>query len=157
MPHGVALRDRPDQSSNSYPHTTMSLPKILSVDDSRTMRMMVKRVFRPFQCELFEAADGMEGLEAAITHQPDLIMLDYNMPVMDGVAMLRKMREHDNIKRTPVIMLTAEDSNEIISTVARLGVRDYIIKPFEDENLLSKVARIINLERKPESEQPEAV
>jgi two-component system cell cycle response regulator len=135
----------------------MSLPKILSVDDSRTMRMMVKRVFRPFQCELFEAADGMEGLEAAITHQPDLIVLDYNMPVMDGVAMLRKMREHDNIKRTPVIMLTAEDSNEIISTVARLGVRDYIIKPFEDENLLSKVARIINLDRKPESEQPEAV
>ena len=135
----------------------MSLPKILSVDDSRTMRMMVKRVFRPFQCELFEAADGMEGLEAAITHQPDLIVLDYNMPVMDGVAMLRKMREHDNIKRTPVIMLTAEDSNEIISTVARLGVRDYIIKPFEDENLLSKVARIINLERKPESELPETV
>jgi two-component system cell cycle response regulator len=118
---------------------------------------MLKRVFRPFHCELFEAADGMEGLEAVITHQPDLIMLDYNMPVMDGVTMLRKMREHDNIKRTPVIMLTAEDSNEIISTVARLGVRDYIIKPFEDEILLSKVSRIINLERKPETDQPEAV
>jgi two-component system cell cycle response regulator len=135
----------------------MTLPKILSVDDSRTIRLMLKRVFRPFHCELFEAADGVEGLEAVITHQPDLIMLDYNMPVMDGVTMLRKMREHDNIKRTPVIMLTAEDSNEIISTVARLGVRDYIIKPFEDENLLSKVSRIINLERKPEPDQPEAV
>jgi len=135
----------------------MTLPKILSVDDSRTIRLMLKRVFRPFHCELFEAADGMEGLEAVITHQPDLIMLDYNMPVMDGVTMLRKMREHDNIKRTPVIMLTAEDSNEIISTVARLGVRDYIIKPFEDENLLSKVSRIINLERKPDPDQPEAV
>jgi two-component system cell cycle response regulator len=135
----------------------MTLPKILSVDDSRTIRLMLKRVFRPFHCELFEAADGMEGLEAVITHQPDLIMLDYNMPVMDGVTMLRKMREHDNIKRTPVIMLTAEDSNEIISTVARLGVRDYIIKPFEDEILLSKVSRIINLERKPETDQPEAV
>ena len=135
----------------------MTLPKILSVDDSRTIRLMLKRVFRPFHCELFEAADGIEGLEAVITHQPDLIMLDYNMPVMDGVTMLRKMREHDNIKRTPVIMLTAEDSNEIISTVARLGVRDYIIKPFEDENLLSKVSRIINLERKPEPDQPEAV
>jgi two-component system cell cycle response regulator len=135
----------------------MTLPKILSVDDSRTIRLMLKRVFRPFHCELFEAADGMEGLEAAITHQPDLIVLDYNMPVMDGVTMLRKMREHDNIKRTPVIMLTAEDSNEVISTVARLGVRDYIIKPFEDENLLSKVARIINLERKPEPDQTEAV
>jgi len=135
----------------------MSLPKILSVDDSRTMRMMVKRAFRNFQCELFEAADGAEGLAAALANKPDLIVLDYNMPVMDGVTMLRNMRENADLKRTPVIMLTAEDSAEIISTVARLGVRDYIIKPFEDENLLSKVTRIINLERKPETDQPAAV
>ena len=135
----------------------MSLPKILSVDDSRTMRMMVKRAFRNFQCELFEAADGAEGLAAAVANKPDLIVLDYNMPVMDGVTMLRNMRENAELKRTPVIMLSAEDSNEIISTVARLGVRDYIIKPFEDENLLSKVNRIINLERKPETDQPPVV
>ena len=135
----------------------MSLPKILSVDDSRTMRMMVKRAFRNFQCELFEAADGAEGLAAALANKPDLIVLDYNMPVMDGVTMLRNMRENAELKRTPVIMLSAEDSNEIISTVARLGVRDYIIKPFEDENLLSKVNRIINLERKPETDQPPVV
>ncbi len=135
----------------------MSLPKILSVDDSRTMRMMVKRAFRNFQCELFEAADGAEGLAAAIANKPDLIVLDYNMPVMDGVTMLRNMRENAELKRTPVIMLSAEDSNEIISTVARLGVRDYIIKPFEDENLLSKVTRIINLKRKPETDQPPVV
>ena len=135
----------------------MSLPKILSVDDSRTMRMMVKRAFRNFQCELFEAADGAEGLAAAIANKPDLIVLDYNMPVMDGVTMLRNMRENAELKRTPVIMLSAEDSNEVISTVARLGVRDYIIKPFEDENLLSKVTRIINLKRKPETDQPPLV
>ena len=135
----------------------MSLPKILSVDDSRTMRMMVKRAFRNFQCELFEAADGAEGLAAAVANKPDLIVLDYNMPVMDGVTMLRNMRENAELKRTPVIMLSAEDSNEIISTVARLGVRDYIIKPFEDENLLSKVTRIINLKRKPETDQPPVV
>jgi two-component system cell cycle response regulator len=135
----------------------VSIPKILSVDDSRTMRMMVKRAFRDFECELFEAADGMEGLAAALANKPDLIVLDYNMPVMDGVTMLRNMRENAELKRTPVIMLTAEDSAEIISTVARLGVRDYIIKPFEDENLLSKVTRIINLERKLETDQPPAV
>ena len=135
----------------------MSLPKILSVDDSRTMRMMVKRAFRNFQCELFEAADGAEGLAAAVANKPDLIVLDYNMPVMDGVTMLRNMRENAELKRTPVIMLSAEDSNEVISTVARLGVRDYIIKPFEDENLLSKVTRIINLKRKPETDQPPLV
>ncbi len=135
----------------------MSLPKILSVDDSRTMRLMIKRAFRNFQCELFEAADGAEGLAAALANKPDLIVLDYNMPVMDGVTMLRNMRENAELKRTPVIMLSAEDSNEVISTVARLGVRDYIIKPFEDENLLSKVTRIINLKRKPETGQPPLV
>ena len=135
----------------------MSLPKILSVDDSRTMRMMVKRAFRNFQCELFEAADGAEGLAAALANKPDLIVLDYNMPVMDGVTMLRNMRENAELKRTPVIMLSAEDSNEVISTVARLGVRDYILKPFEDENLLSTVTRIINLKRKPETDQPPLV
>jgi two-component system cell cycle response regulator len=130
----------------------MNLPKILSVDDSKTIRMMLKRLFRPFHCELFEAGDGQEGLTIATAEKPNLIVLDYNMPVMDGVTMLRHMRDNPELKRTPVIMLTAEDSAEIISTVARLGVRDYVIKPFEEDQLLSKIGRIVTLERKPELE-----
>jgi len=73
------------------------------------------------------------------------------MPVMDGVTMLRAMREDEELKRTPVIMLTAEASPDIISTVARLGVRDYITKPFDAEKLLDKVTRIVSLERLPET------
>jgi CheY-like chemotaxis protein len=130
----------------------MNLPKILSVDDSKTIRMMLKRLFRPFNCELFEAGDGQEGLTIATAEKPNLIVLDYNMPVMDGVTMLRHMRDNPELKRIPVIMLTAEDSAEIISTVARLGVRDYVIKPFEEDQLLSKIGRIVTLERKPELE-----
>lgn len=122
-------------------------PKILSVDDSRAIRMVLKRLFRPFACELFEAGDGEEGLAVATREKPDLIILDYNMPVMDGVTMLRKMRENPELKRTPVIMLTADASSEIINTVARLGVRDYVTKPFEDAQLLDKVSRIISLNR----------
>jgi len=122
-------------------------PKILSVDDSRAIRMVLKRLFRPFACELFEAGDGEEGLAVATREKPDLIILDYNMPVMDGVTMLRKMRENPELKRTPVIMLTADASSEIINTVARLGVRDYVTKPFEDVQLLDKVSRIISLNR----------
>lgn len=130
----------------------MNVPKILSVDDSKTIRMMLKRLFRSFHCELFEAGDGQEGLSIAVAEKPNLIVLDYNMPVMDGVTMLRHMREDAELKRTPVIMLTAEDSAEIISTVARLGVRDYVVKPFEEDQLLSKIGRIVTLERKPELE-----
>jgi len=126
-------------------------PKILSIDDSKTIRMLLKRLFTPFVCELFEAGDGQEGLEIVNREKPDLIILDYNMPVMDGVTMLRQMRENLEFKRLPVIMLTAEASPEIIGTVARLGVRDYVTKPFDSDQLLDKVIRVLNLERRPEA------
>ena len=120
-------------------------PTILSVDDSTTIRSLLARLFRPFACELCEASNGEEGLAVAAEKHPDLILLDYNMPVMDGIAMLRRLREDPVLKRTPVIMLTAESGCENMATVARLGVRDYITKPFRDEQLLAKVGRIIPL------------
>src|SRR6185437_10877611 len=120
-------------------------PKILSVDDSEAVRMLLARLFRPFSCELFEAANGEEGLAVAVRERPDLIILDYNMPVMDGVSMLRQLRENAELRRTPVIMLTAESSAENIATVARLGVRDYVTKPFSEELLLAKAARAVPL------------
>jgi CheY-like chemotaxis protein len=126
-------------------------PKILSVDDSKTIRMLLKRLFSPFVCELFEAGDGQEGLDLVIREKPDLIILDYNMPVMDGVTMLRQMRENPEFKRLPVIMLTAEASPETIAKVARLGVRDYVTKPFDSDQLLDKVTRALVLERRPEA------
>jgi two-component system, cell cycle response regulator len=120
-------------------------PKILSIDDSKTIRLVLARLFRPFDCEWREAANGEEGLTIATREKPDLIILDYNMPVMDGVTMLRKLREDAALKRTPVIMLTAESGLENLATVARLGVRDYVTKPFREEELLAKVGRIISL------------
>ena len=120
-------------------------PKILSVDDSNTVRLALARLFRPFACEWHEAANGEAGLSLALQVKPDLIILDCNMPVMDGVAMLRTLREHAELKRTPVIMLSAESGLENLATVARLGVRDYVTKPFRDEDLLAKASRIISL------------
>lgn len=128
------------------------IPKILTVDDSKTIRMILARLFRPFACELHEAGNGEEGLAVAGHEKPSLIILDYNMPVMDGVTMLRLLREDEDLKKTPVIMLTADSSTEIISTVARFGVRDYITKPFNEDQLLGKASRLINLERRQEGE-----
>jgi two-component system, cell cycle response regulator len=120
-------------------------PRILSIDDSKTIRLLLARLFRPFACELMEAANGEEGLAVASRENPDLIILDYNMPIMDGIAMLRKMREDPGLKRTPVIMLTADSGLQSLATAARLGVRDYLTKPFREEELLGKVGRIIPL------------
>ncbi len=123
-------------------------PKILSIDDSKTIRVLLARLFRPFDCTWCEAADGAEGLAVAAREGPDLIILDSNMPVMDGITMLRKLREDPALKRTPVLMLTAESGCENIAAVARLGVRDYVTKPFREEELLAKVGRIVPLVRR---------
>ena len=118
--------------------------------------MRLARLFRPFACEVFEAANGEEGLAVAARERPDLILLDYNMPVMDGVSMLRRLREHADLRRTPVIMLTGELSAENIATVARLGVRDYITKPFDERLLLAKAARAISLVARPSHDRCES-
>ena len=131
-------------------------PKILSVDDSEAVRMRLARLFRPFACEVFEAANGEEGLAVAARERPDLILLDYNMPVMDGISMLRRLREHADLRRTPVIMLTGESRAENIATVARLGVRDYITKPFDERLLLAKAARAISLVARPSHDRCES-
>src|SRR6187397_2023530 len=71
------------------------------------------------------------------------------MPVMNGVSMLQRLREDAELRRTPVIMLTAESIAENIATVARLGVRDYVTKPFSEELFLAKVIRAISLVARP--------
>lgn len=119
--------------------------RILSVDDSKTIRLSLARLFARFDCEWREAANGEEGLAAALQEAPDLILSDWNMPVMDGITMVRRLREIPTLKRTPVIMLTTESGPQQIATAARLGVRDYLIKPFREEELLAKVGRIIPL------------
>lgn len=122
--------------------------KILSVDDSKTIRMIVKRTFAPYDVTVIEACNGEEGLAAAAAEKPDLIILDITMPVMDGVTMLTQLKEQDALKSIPVIMLTAESGRENVAYIAKLGVRDYLVKPFQDVQLIEKVNRIVTLQPK---------
>jgi len=96
-------------------------PKILTVDDSRTIRMIVTRAFKGFACEIFEAGDGVEGLTVAQRERPDIILLDLTMPVMDGAEMLAKLKADPELRTIPVVMLTAEAGRE---TVLRFGHGD---------------------------------
>jgi two-component system cell cycle response regulator len=126
--------------------------KILTVDDSKTVRIIVKKAFKPFDIELFEASNGVEGLAIAAKDLPDLILLDVTMPVMDGVEMLTKIKADPQLKGIPVMMLTAEGGRENVLKIAKIGVRDYLVKPFKEESLLEKAGRIIDL--KPLAEGP---
>lgn len=119
--------------------------KVLTVDDSKTVRIIVKKAFKPFDCEILEAANGVEGLAVAAKENPDLILLDVTMPVMDGVEMLTKLKADPALKSIPVVMLTAEGGRDNVLKIAKIGVRDYLVKPFKEEALVEKCSRIIDL------------
>ena len=71
------------------------------------------------------------------------------MPVMDGVTRLTKLKEDEALKAIPVIMLTAESGRENVLHIARLGVRDYLVKPFKEDQLIEKAGRVVSLQKKP--------
>ncbi|MFO1497039.1 MAG: response regulator [Verrucomicrobiota bacterium] len=130
-------------------------PKILTVDDSKTIRLIVTKAFKPFDCEVFEASNGVEGLAVASRERPDLVILDLTMPIMDGVEMLSRLKSDPELKTIPVVMLTAEAGRENVLRIARMGVRDYLVKPFREEALIERVGRIIDL--KPKGDNPNRV
>ncbi len=119
--------------------------KILTVDDSKTIRMIVKKAFKPYNCELFEGENGVEGLALAAKEQPDLIILDITMPVMTGIEMLGKLKAEGDLKDIPVIMLTAESGKENVMQIVKMGVKDYIVKPFKGEQLIERAKNILKL------------
>ncbi|MBI9087536.1 MAG: response regulator [Desulfobacterales bacterium] len=129
--------------------------KILTVDDSKTIRMIVKKAFKPYDCELYEAENGQQGLEVAGREKPDLIILDITMPVMTGVEMLEKLMENPDLKGIPVIMLTAESGKDNVMQIVKMGVKNYMVKPFKGEQLIERTQKIVDikpLEGKPSTD-----
>ncbi len=123
--------------------------KILLVEDSRVIRAMVGATLRPFDCTIIEANDGQEGLDLAERHKPDLIILDYSMPEMDGYEMLTRLRQVANLRTIPVMMLTSEASREKVVMILKLGVRDYLVKPLNEEVIAERIGRLVTLTKKP--------
>lgn len=113
---------------------------ILVVDDTRdNIDFVVEYVLEPKGYRALTANNGQEGIDIILKHNPDLILLDYNMPVLDGPGMLREMQRFN--LSIPVILMTFHGSEDIAVEVFRLGVRDYIIKPFYPEEMLTAIER----------------
>ena len=126
--------------------------KVLTVDDSKTIRMIVKKAFKQYDCEMFEAENGVEGLAVAAKEKPGLIVLDITMPVMNGIEMLEKLKSEPALKDIPVIMLTAESGKDNVMQIVKMGVKDYMVKPFKGEDLIGRVEKIMKLTPKPEDD-----
>lgn len=112
--------------------------RILLVDDSRTIRNIQKSVLKQIgHEEVAEAGDGIEALAQIGVQRPDLMLVDWNMPNMDGITLVRKVRESD--KSLPMIMCTTEAEKARVLEAVKAGVNNYIVKPFTAESLSEKI------------------
>ncbi|TWT44751.1 Chemotaxis protein CheY [Phycisphaerae bacterium RAS1] len=116
--------------------------RVLLVDDSRTIRSIQKNVLKQLGCEdVVETGDGVEALAAIGAQRPDLMLVDWNMPNMDGITLVRKIREKD--KTLPIIMCTTEAERGRVIEAVKAGVNDYVVKPFTVESLSEKITRTL--------------
>jgi len=114
---------------------------ILIVDDSANIRKLVRVIIkRVGDYEYYEAADGREGLEKALKHKVDLIVLDLIIPEMDGIELIRKIREYKDV---PIIILTSETTYEAVKQAKEAGADIFIGKPFEPKDLRESVKELI--------------
>jgi two-component system cell cycle response regulator len=115
--------------------------RVLTIDDSRAVRMLVAKQARELRCEVDEAEDGAAGLVKLEAQRYSMVVLDVTMPVLDGPGMLAAMRARGD--QTPVLVLTSESKRSVVAGLLKLGITDYILKPFKPEELQSKMLKIL--------------
>jgi PleD family two-component response regulator len=133
----------PVEEEGSKPGAPTGKERVLVVEDSRTIAQVVKYFLELEGFEVLVAKDGTSGLEAAKRDQPHVIVTDYNMPGMDGLAMVRALRADARTRDIAVLMLTSENSVEKEAQALEAGVDDYILKPVEPRRLAARVKSVL--------------
>lgn len=116
--------------------------KVLTVDDSRTMRDMVAFTLKNAGYDVVEAGDGQQALGVLGTNKVDLVITDLNMPVMDGLTLIKRLRATPAHRTLPILMLTTESDEKKKSEGRTAGATGWIVKPFNPEKLISVVQKV---------------
>ena len=120
-------------------------PNILTVDDSKGMRLMVQQALSAFDCDVNEASNGFNAFFAIERAKTDLILLDVSMPVMDGLETLSRLKAAPELAGIPVIMLTSPADHAVIPQLAGMGAIGTLMKPFDETALVEAVRRVLKL------------
>ena len=116
---------------------------ILAVDDSASMRQMVSFTLKGAGHDVTEAENGKAALDLAKTKQFDLVISDVNMPVMDGITLIKELRALSNYKFTPLLMLTTESGDDKKQQGKSVGATGWIVKPFNPDQLLATINKVL--------------
>ena len=114
----------------------------LVVDDSRVVRKVARRILEANGFAVVEAGDGQQALESCRAAMPDGVLLDWNMPVMDGITFLRTLRDEFGPDKPRVLFCTTENDLSHIGAAIQHGAQEYIMKPFDEEILTGKLAQV---------------
>jgi two-component system alkaline phosphatase synthesis response regulator PhoP len=117
--------------------------KILVVDDEPDCISIIQCRLEWCHYDIITATNGKDGLEKAANEKPDLVLLDTDMPVMNGQEMLERMRKDSVLKDTPVIMVTALCEAQDVATASSFGISDYVTKPIDFAKLIEKISNIL--------------
>jgi CheY-like chemotaxis protein len=113
--------------------------RILLADDEPITRMLARILLEREKFQVFEAENGFKAIEVATRERPDLLLIDLNMPELDGYGAIRRIRQDPSLAYVPIVVVTAEDDPGVERRVLDLGADDYLIKPFEPAVLLARV------------------
>lgn len=120
---------------------------ILSVDDSAMIRKIIGRSVEVIGFQVLEAANGVQALELLKTHHTDisLILLDWNMPEMDGITTLQHLKADERFRKIPVMMVTTESERTNVVRAIQAGAKNYLNKPFTPEDLTAKIMESLGM------------
>jgi len=119
----------------------MSL-SILAIDDSRTMRDLLRSALEEVGFNVTTAENGADGVDKLESATPDVIITDINMPVMDGFGVIEAVRKSDGAASVPILVLSTESGSELKDRARGLGATGWIVKPFDDQRLISAIRRV---------------
>lgn len=116
---------------------------ILAVDDSGSLRQMVAFSLKAAGYDVVSAVDGQDGLNKAKEKTVDLVLTDQNMPIMDGLTLIKNLRSLASYKSVPILMLTTESSDEMKAKGKAAGANGWLVKPFDPKRLIEVVQKVI--------------
>ena len=118
-------------------------PLVLVVEDFDDTRQMIRRLLEMGGCRVVEATNGREAIELAGRERPNLILMDLNMPVLDGFTAALRIRENDEVSDVPIVAVTAYDSAESRAAARAVGCDEYVAKPVDFGQLMALIERLI--------------
>lgn len=118
------------------------MTKVLAIDDSRTIRNLLRASLEGAGFEFHSACDGVEGVEVFADVDPDVVITDINMPNMDGFGVIDALRTGPNRTNVPILVLTTESSDDLKARARNAGATGWIVKPFDDSSLVSILRRL---------------